>query len=105
MPETRFSSLFNQMILPSIFIFLVLLFSAGSIHAAPKFLKPLLDFEVEESVSAIAFTADEALVVVALAKDDGSLLELREVTSGKLIQRFHSPDNPIESSFSTRNES
>ena len=96
MPETRFSSLFSQMILPSIFIFLVLLFSAGSIHAAPKFLKPLLDFEVEESVSAIAFTADEALVVVALAKDDGSLLELREVTSGKLIQRFHSPDNPSE---------
>ena len=96
MPETRFSSLFRQMILPSIFIFLVLLFSAGSIHAAPKFLKPLLDFEVEESVSAIAFTADEALVVVALAKDDGSLLELREVTSGKLIQRFHSPDNPSE---------
>ena len=93
MPETRFSSLFRQMILPNIFIFLVLLFSAGSIHAAPKFLKPLLDFEVEESVSAIAFTADEALVVVALAKDDGSLLELREVTSGKLIQRFHSPDN------------
>ncbi len=96
MPETRFSSLFRQMILPNIFIFLVLLFSAGSIHAAPKFLKPLLDFEVEESVSAIAFTADEALVVVALAKDDGSLLELREVTSGKLIQRFHSPDNPSE---------
>ena len=96
MPETRFSSLFSQMILPSIFIFLVLLFSAGSIHAAPKFLKPLLDFEVKESVSAIAFTADEALVVVALAKDDGSLLELREVTSGKLIQRFHSPDNPSE---------
>ncbi len=96
MPETRFSSLFSQMILPNIFIFLVLFFSAGSIHAAPKFLKPLLDFEVEESVSAIAFTADEALVVVALAKDDGSLLELREVTSGKLIQRFHSPDNPSE---------
>ena len=96
MPETRFSSLFRQMILPNIFIFLVLLFSAGSIHAAPKFLKPLLDFEVKESVSAIAFTADEALVVVALAKDDGSLLELREVTSGKLIQRFHSPDNPSE---------
>ena len=96
MPETRFSSLFRQMILPNIFIFLVLLFSAGSIHAAPKFLKPLLDFKVEESVSAIAFTADEALVVVALAKDDGSLLELREVTSGKLIQRFHSPDNPSE---------
>ena len=79
MPETRFSSLFIQMILRSMFIFLVLLFSAGSIHAAPKFLKPLLDFEVEESVSAIAFTADEALVVVALEKDDGSLLELREV--------------------------
>ena len=96
MPETRFSSLFRQMILPSIFIFLVLFFSAGSIHAAPKFLKPLLNFEVKESVSAIAFTADEALVVVALAKDDGSLLELREVTSGKLIQRFHSPDNPSE---------
>ena len=96
MPETRFSSLFRQMILPNIFIFLVLLFSAGSIHAAPKFLKPLLDFEVKESVSAIAFTADEALVVIALAKDDGSLLELREVTSGKLIQRFHSPDNPSE---------
>ena len=96
MPETRFSSLFRQMILPNIFIFLVLLFSAGSIHAAPKFLKPLLDFEVKESVSAIAFTADEALVVVALAKDDGSLLELREVTSGKLIQRFHSPNNPSE---------
>ena len=96
MPETRFSSLFRQMILPNIFIFLVLLFSAGSIHAAPKFLKPLLDFEVKESVSAIAFTADEALVVVALAKDDGSLLELREVTSGKLIQRFYSPDNPSE---------
>ena len=35
-------------------------------------------------------------MVVALAKDDGSLLELREVTSGKLIQRFHSPDNPSE---------
>ena len=84
------------MILPNLFIFLVLFFSTGSIHAAPKFLKPLLDFEVEESVSAIAFTADEALVVVALAKDDGSLLELREVTSGKLIQRFHSPDNPSE---------
>ena len=96
MPETRFSSLFRQMILPNIFIFLVLLFSAGSIHAAPKFLKPLLDFEVKESVSAIAFTADEALAVIALAKDDGSLLELREVTSGKLIQRFHSPDNPSE---------
>ena len=96
MPETRFSSLFRQMILPNIFIFLVLLFSTGSIHAASKFLKPLLDFEVKESVSAIAFTADEALVVVALAKDDGSLLELREVTSGKLIQRFHSPDNPSE---------
>ena len=96
MPETRFSSIFRQMILPDIFIFLVLLFSAGSIHAAPKFLKPLLDFEVKESVSAIAFTADEALVVVALAKDDGSLLELREVTSGKLIQRFYSPDNPSE---------
>ena len=96
MPETRFSSLFRQMILPDIFICLVLLFSAGSIHASPKFLKPLLDFEVKESVSAIAFTADEALVVVALAKDDGSLLELREVTSGKLIQRFHSPDNPSE---------
>ena len=79
MPETRFSSLFRQMILPSIFIFLVLLFSAGSIHAAPKFLKPLLDFEVKESVSAIAFTADEALVVVALAKDDGSLLEFPSV--------------------------
>ena len=84
------------MILRSILIFHVLFFSAGSIHAAPKFLKPLLDFEVKESVSAIAFTADEALVVVALAKDDGSLLELREVTSGKLIQRFHSPDNPSE---------
>ena len=96
MPETRFSSLFIQMILRSKFIVLVLLFSVGSIHAAPKFLKLLLDFEVEESVSAIAFTADEALVVVALAKDDGSLLELREVTSGKLIQRFHSPDNPSE---------
>ena len=96
MPETRLSGLFFQMILRSIFIFHVLLFSAGSIHAVPKFLKPLLDFEVKESVSAIAFTADEALVVVALAKDDGSLLELREVTSGKLIQRFHSPDNPSE---------
>ena len=88
MPETRFSSLSIQMVLRSMFIFLVLLFSAGSIHAAPKFLKPLLDFEVEESVLAIAFTADEALVVIALAKDDGSLLELREVSSGKLIQHF-----------------
>ena len=62
MPETRFSSLFIQIILRSMFIFHVLLFSTGSIHAAPKFLKPLLDFEVEESVSAIAFTADEAPV-------------------------------------------
>ena len=70
MPETRFSSLFRQMILPSIYIFLVLLFSAGPIHAAPIFLKPILDFEVEESVSAIAFTADEALAVIALAKNE-----------------------------------
>ena len=92
--ESKFILPLRQLNLRSIYLLLLFLLLAGTLMAAPKFLEPLLSYDTADPVTAIAFTADEALVVLALEEGEDSLLELREVNSGKVIQRFRSPDNP-----------
>ena len=63
--------------------------------AKPIFLKPVGQFNVPESVRAMAFTADESMVAIAMEMGGETLLEIREFTSGKIIHKLNSPGNSV----------